>query len=117
MVGILELRWSTFAYSMLSLRRLTMDKMFSVFAEQEVEHLVLGAWGCGAFQNEPASIAKAFREYILKADSSGSFDNIVFAIPGRKNKEGNFDIFQKEFDGIVEKVVESWHPVSLDKSM
>ena len=80
-------------------------------------NLVLGAWGCGAFQNDPAAIAKVFKDYILKADASASFDNIVFAIPGKKHKEGNFDIFKKQFEGITEKVVESWHPVGLDKSV
>lgn len=93
------------------------DGVLRVARANGYRNLVLGAWGCGAFQNEPESIAKAFKEYILKADASGSFDNVVFAIPGRKNKEGNFDIFQKVFDGIVDKVIESWHPVSLDKSM
>ena len=80
-------------------------------------NLVLGAWGCGAFQNDPAAIAKVFKDYILKAEASASFDNIVFAIPGKKNKEGNFDIFKKQFEDITERVVESWHPVGLDKSV
>ena len=80
-------------------------------------NLVLGAWGCGAFQNDAAAIAKVFKDYILKADASASFDNIVFAIPGKKNKEGNFDIFKKQFEDITERVVESWHPVGLDKSV
>jgi uncharacterized protein (TIGR02452 family) len=41
--------------------------------------LVLGAWGCGAFSNDPCSVAREFRE-ALEQESAGSFQHIVFAI-------------------------------------
>ena len=41
--------------------------------------LVLGAWGCGAFANDPARTARDFRQ-LLEADFSGAFGDIVFAI-------------------------------------
>lgn len=41
--------------------------------------LVLGAWGCGAFQNDPHRIAVDFRD-ALENDFSGAFSEIVFAI-------------------------------------
>ena len=41
--------------------------------------LVLGAWGCGAFQNDPHRTAMDFR-HALKTDYSGVFSDIVFAI-------------------------------------
>jgi uncharacterized protein (TIGR02452 family) len=41
--------------------------------------LVLGAWGCGAFQNDPARTAKDFRS-ALEGDFRGAFDEVVFAI-------------------------------------
>ena len=49
--------------------------------------LVLGAWGCGAFGNDPHRTATDFRQ-ALKDDFSGAFSDVVFAItdwsPGRK---------------------------------
>jgi uncharacterized protein (TIGR02452 family) len=49
--------------------------------------LVLGAWGCGAFANDPHRTAMDFRQ-ALENDYSGAFSDIVFAItdwsPGRK---------------------------------
>jgi uncharacterized protein (TIGR02452 family) len=41
--------------------------------------LVLGAWGCGAFANDPHRTATDFR-YALENDFSGAFSDIVFAI-------------------------------------
>src|SRR5271167_1548793 len=41
--------------------------------------LVLGAWGCGAFENDPQRTANDFRQ-ALEGDDSGTFSEIVFAI-------------------------------------
>jgi uncharacterized protein (TIGR02452 family) len=41
--------------------------------------LILGAWGCGAFGNDPWTTAKDFK-YYLTNDFKGAFDTVVFAI-------------------------------------
>jgi uncharacterized protein (TIGR02452 family) len=41
--------------------------------------LVLGAWGCGAFDNDPFLTAVDFRQ-ALEYDYSGAFSEVVFAI-------------------------------------
>jgi uncharacterized protein (TIGR02452 family) len=41
--------------------------------------LVLGAWGCGAFRNEPRRTALDFRQ-ALENDFRGAFSDVVFAI-------------------------------------
>ena len=41
--------------------------------------LVLGAWGCGAFENDTNRTARDFRT-ALESDFSGAFSDIVFAI-------------------------------------
>jgi uncharacterized protein (TIGR02452 family) len=41
--------------------------------------LVLGAWGCGAFANDPHRTAMSFRQ-ALENDFKGAFSDIVFAI-------------------------------------
>ncbi len=43
------------------------------------DDLVLGAWGCGAFENDPHRTAADFRQ-ALETDFRGAFANIVFAI-------------------------------------
>lgn len=41
--------------------------------------LVLGAWGCGAFANDPARTANDFRS-ALEGEFAGAFSDVVFAI-------------------------------------
>ncbi len=41
--------------------------------------LILGAWGCGAFRNDPHRTAMDFRQ-ALEHDFSGAFSEVVFAI-------------------------------------
>lgn len=54
--------------------------------------LVLGAWGCGAFGNDPARTARNFRE-ALEAEFAGSFSEIVFAITNWSNKSRSLAVF------------------------
>ena len=41
--------------------------------------LVLGAWGCGAYQNDPYRTARDFRQ-ALETEFDGAFSDVVFAI-------------------------------------
>lgn len=55
--------------------------------------LVLGAWGCGAFGNDPQEVAELFRDNLKKFDC---FEEVVFAVrmvAGRD--ERNYQVFQK----------------------
>lgn len=54
-------------------------KVLAVAKEQGYQQLVLGAWGCGVFQNDPAAVAQYFKE-ILEGDFKGVFERIIFAI-------------------------------------
>jgi uncharacterized protein (TIGR02452 family) len=67
--------------------------------------LVLGALGCGAFNNPPAEVAAVFHEVLAEKRFSKAFSHVVFAIlddhnTGRAhNPEGNLIPFQREFHG------------------
>lgn len=47
--------------------------------------IVLGAWGCGVFQNDPREIAGYFRE-VLTTDFRNRFKKMVFAIYAKDEK-------------------------------
>ncbi|MEH0985803.1 TIGR02452 family protein [Micromonospora sp. CPCC 205556] len=49
--------------------------------------LVLGAWGCGVFRNDPVQVAGAFAA-LLGPDGpyAGRFDLVVFAVPDEANR-------------------------------
>lgn len=54
-------------------------KILSVMSNYGYKNIVLGAWGCGAFKNDPGFISNVFK-FILK-NNNFNFDNIVFPIP------------------------------------
>jgi uncharacterized protein (TIGR02452 family) len=60
--------------------------MFSMAIKNNIDNLILGAWGCGVFGNEPNKMAKMFMDVI---NEGYSFDNIIFAIINDHNSVGN----------------------------
>ena len=65
--------------------------ILAVAADNGVDILVLGAFGCGAFRNDPRVVAKAYAN-VLK-DCRRYFDLIEFAIFCRDFETENFDAF------------------------
>lgn len=69
-------------------------KVLAISLEHNHSSLVLGAWGCGVFQNDPKDISKYFRE-IIDTEFKDCFKKIVFAIYARNTRF--IDPFYKEF--------------------
>lgn len=61
--------------------------------EHKEENLVLGAFGCGAFANEPEMVAELFKKALSASEFVGKFKHIDFYIP--RDKTGNFEVFKK----------------------
>ncbi|MFJ8588331.1 TIGR02452 family protein [Streptomyces sp. NPDC093595] len=60
--------------------------------------LVLGAWGCGVFRNDPAEVAGAFRALLTGAGRfAGHFDEVVFAVLDRTAKATTLGAFRDAF--------------------
>ena len=60
------------------------EKILSIAAHLHHRTLVLGAWGCGVFGNDPNEISMLFDMH-LKGGFKGSFKKVVFAIPDDEN--------------------------------
>ncbi len=58
--------------------------------------LILGAWGCGVFQNEPSSIAKMFNE-LLEGEYKNCFERVIFAIYDRTQTKKVYKAFREVF--------------------
>lgn len=62
-----------------------------IAAANKVDILVLGAFGCGAFANDPEVVAKAYHAAL--ASYRARFDVIEFAIYCRASETANYDAF------------------------
>jgi len=89
------------AHEHITLRDSMSDRVFralSIFHEQGVTELVLGAFGCGVHGNHPESVAKIFRD-ILDNEFKGHFRTVVFAI--QPSRHGNYRAFTSVFPDAV----------------
>ncbi|MFG3409981.1 TIGR02452 family protein [Streptomyces sp. NPDC048142] len=60
------------------------ERVLEVAAGRGYRRLVLGAWGCGVFRNDPAQVAAAFRTLLGAGGRfGGHFEQIVFGILDR----------------------------------
>lgn len=58
--------------------------------------VVLGAWGCGVFKNDPCKVARAFKHALSAPKVTGRLDRVVFAILSRGH-DANFKAFDECF--------------------
>jgi len=68
--------------------------ILNIAANHNHHDLILGAWGCGVFRNDPITIATVFKNF-LNNEFQGCFENVVFAIPGKQSK--NYKAFESVF--------------------
>lgn len=69
------------------------ERVLETAAAHGYRALVLGAWGCGVFRNDPAQVAGAFRALLGPGGRfAGAFAHVVFAILDRRGEtRGVFD--------------------------
>ena len=72
-----------------------------VAADNKVDILVLGAFGCGAFKNDPDTVAKAYKDAIVAYRDR--FDIIEFAIYCKSGATENYEAFANLFPGSFEE--------------
>lgn len=62
------------------------------------KNIVLGAWGCGVFGNNPKIVAKVFKEVLETEKFKKCFDLVVFAIPNQDSV--NYRAFVEVFENV-----------------
>lgn len=88
--------------------------IFEAAIEHDVDVLILGAFGCGAFKNPPDIVAKAFKEVIDENRYGSQFKKIVFAIKSTGDGDPlepchNLLAFETAFEGIsAERGSDPW---------
>ena len=72
---------------------LRMDKVLALFLKKGVKHLVLGAWGCGVFRNDPKDVVGYFDHFLGKGGKyERAFERIRFSVLDTTNR-GTFECF------------------------
>lgn len=66
--------------------------VFDIAMDNDVDILILGAFGCGVFGCNTSFMATTFKKYLCCF--SNKFKKVIFAIPSGKN-DNNHDIFNK----------------------
>ncbi|TQK50565.1 uncharacterized protein (TIGR02452 family) [Streptomyces sp. SLBN-118] len=67
-------------------------------AKEGYRRLVLGAWGCGVFRNDPAVVAAAFHALLTGGGRfAGHFEQIVFAVLDRTSDGPTLGAFRRTF--------------------
>ena len=79
--------------------QIRVGKALALAEKEEVDTLILGAWGCGVFGNDPDVVADVFAAWLETPRFKGVFEQVVFAIPSfGKPNEPNLVAFQKRFN-------------------
>lgn len=74
------------------------ERVLEVAAVRGYRRLVLGAWGCGVFMNDPAQVAGAFRALLADGGRfAGHFEQIVFGILDRSRAAATRTAFARTF--------------------
>jgi len=81
------------------LRQVFTDRIRNILetaAANGADHLILGAFGCGVFNNPPDLVADVFRELLIECSYAAYFHQVVFAV--KAGNAANVAAFRKAFD-------------------
>lgn len=70
--------------------------ILDIAEQQKNETLILGAFGCGVFGQNPTFVAKTFKDYILQ--NNYHFKKVIFAVPSGLHPE-NYNAFKAIIGG------------------
>ncbi|MBW3597556.1 MAG: TIGR02452 family protein [Planctomycetes bacterium] len=77
------------------------EYVLALAASQGCENLILGAWGCGVFRNDPKIVAEAFAGHLHGSAWSGRFSRVVFSVSDASPAQEIYAAFQRAFAGEV----------------
>ena len=70
------------------------EHVLALAASEGYRHLVLGAWGCGVFGNDPQLVAMIFADHLRRGPWGGHFDHVLFSVLDNTPSQATFSTFQ-----------------------
>lgn len=95
--GVVKQREPNRAHLIDSVNKERAQKFLWIANREQHQTLILGAWGCGVFQNEPQMIAQTFND-LLKGKFENCFERVIMAIYDRTSTKKVYKAFTEIFD-------------------
>ena len=73
-----------------------LERILNVAAHQGAEAVILGAFGCGAFMNDPEVVAPAMNRVVQRYRNA--FKHIEFAVYARSDRDVNYSAFRTHIE-------------------
>lgn len=78
------------------------SKLLALAAYQQCDALVLGAWGCGVFRNDPSTVAAIFYDFLRPQGLySHYFGHILFSVYDSSRPKETYNAFARQFADLV----------------
>lgn len=74
-----------------------MEKILALFAQWGCTSLILGAYGCGVFRNDPEDVARFWQELLEEEGWGRLFEQVTFSVLERPGRDGNIAPFRRRF--------------------
>jgi uncharacterized protein (TIGR02452 family) len=72
--------------------------VLAIARKHEHNAIVLGAWGCGVFGNDPSNVARWFADALVNdSQFAGAFERVVFAVLDFAEGAPTYEAFRKVF--------------------
>jgi uncharacterized protein (TIGR02452 family) len=71
------------------------EYVLALAASKGYKHLVLGAWCCGVFRNDPTVVAAAFLGHLRQGPWPGRFERVVFSVLDTSPSKETLAAFQR----------------------
>jgi uncharacterized protein (TIGR02452 family) len=77
-------------------------KVLALAAHHGCDALILGAWGCGAFRNDPQVVAPIFAEYLRPGGAYwGRFSAVLFSVLDTSKTQTIYSAFARALAGML----------------
>ncbi len=70
--------------------------VLEIARQHNCRNLILGAWGCGVFRNDPRYVASAFQHW-LNGLYAECFDSVHFAVYDRSKSKETYRAFEEQY--------------------
>ncbi len=81
--------------------KLRIKNILETAIENDIDALILGAFGCGAFHNPPMVVANAFQSVLMEPRYRYAFREVVFAVMRSAAADKNVRIFEETFSDLA----------------